>query len=122
MNNQSKSKVKLTAKTQALVESELRRGTSKSRIATLLDVPYDEAVTVIKRVKESVRPDIGDEVRFQFRRYTIVGRIEKLLNNSAVVWIYWNYSDRAMSDVLDERTVVNFKDIQEFVQIAAKQA
>lgn len=122
MSSQSKSKQKLTPKTQTLVENELRRGTSKSRIATLLDVPYDEAVTIIQRVRESVRPEIGDEVKFQFRSYTIVGRIEKLLNNSAVVWIYWNYSDPAMSDVLDERTVVNFKDIEEFVQIAMKQA
>lgn len=122
MSEQRKSKKKLTAKTQAMVESELRRGTSKSRIATLLDVPYDEAVGVIKQVKEAVRPEIGDEVKFQFRSYTIVGRIEKLLNNSAVVWIYWNYSDQAMSDVLDERTVVNFKDIDEFIEITLKQA
>ncbi|MCI5775873.1 MAG: DUF2187 family protein [Aerococcus sp.] len=116
--NKSKSAKKIDKKTQDLVETELRRGTSKSRIATLLDIPYDEAVEVIKAVKENVRPEVGDVVQFKFRGYKIVGEIEKLLNNSAIIKIFWDQSDREMLDVLEERTAVNFKDIDSFVKTA----
>lgn len=109
----------ITADMQALVETELRRGTSKSRIATLLELPYEEAVEVIDQVKVAIRPDVGDEIRFTFRDCEMVGVIEKLLTNSAVVEIYWEYSDEQMRDICENRTIVNFKDIDEFVKISA---
>lgn len=119
--SKSKASKKVDKKTQNLVETELRRGTSKSRIATLLDIPYDEAVEVIKTVKENVRPEVGDVIQFTFRDYKIVGEIEKLLNNSAIVKIFWDQSDKAMLDVLEERTAVNFKDIDNFVEAGKKE-
>lgn len=109
--------IKVTDEMQELVGTELRRGTSKSRIASLLDLPYDEAVEVINAVKESVRPDIGDEIRFTFRDRNMVGKIEKLLTNSAVVRIYWDYSDEEMREICESKTIVNFKDIDEYVRV-----
>lgn len=109
--------IKVTDEMQELVGTELRCGTSKSRIASLLDLPYDEAVEVINTVKESVRPDIGDEIRFTFRERNMVGRIEKLLTNSAVVKIYWDYSDEEMREICESKTIVNFKDIDEYVKV-----
>ncbi|MCZ0716942.1 DUF2187 family protein [Aerococcus kribbianus] len=110
--------IKLTSNMQSLVESELRRGTSKSRIAALLDLSYDDAIEIINEVKESVRPEVGDEIRFSFRDHEMIGIIEKLLTNSAVVEIYWDYSENVMRDICLEKTIVNFKDIKEFVHIA----
>ncbi|AMB94872.1 DUF2187 family protein [Aerococcus sanguinicola] len=110
-------KIKLTPEVQALVETELRRGTNKSRIANLIDLSYEEACAVIDQVKKSVRPDVGDEIKFQFRDCDMTGIIEKLLTNSAVVRIYWDYSNEKMLDICEERTIVNFKDIDEFVNI-----
>lgn len=107
----------LSSNTQSLVKTELRRGTSKSRIANLLDLSYNEAIEVINQVKESIRPEIGDEIRFTFREHDMQGIIEKLLNNSAVVDIYWDYSDNEMREICEEKTIVNFKDIHEYVHI-----
>ncbi|AEA01695.1 MULTISPECIES: DUF2187 domain-containing protein [Aerococcus] len=112
-------KPKITAEMQSLVETELRRGTSNSRIANLLDMPYEQANEIIDTIKESIRPNIGDVVKFQFRTYTIIGEIEKLLTNSAILKIDWSLSSRPARDILEERTVVNFKDIEEYVSIAS---
>ena len=111
--------IKVTPDMQTLVESELRRGTSKSRIASLLELTYEEASEVIDQVNEAIRPDIGDVIRFSFRECSMAGRIEKLLTNSAVVVISWDYSDRTMYDTCEDRTIVNFKDIEEFVNVEA---
>ena len=42
------------------------------------------------------------------------GVIEKLLTNSAIVRINWNHSAERMHDLVEEKTVVNFKDIEGF--------
>ena len=47
--------VKITDETQQLVETELRKGASNSRIANLLDLPYKEAVEIIDTIKEKIR-------------------------------------------------------------------
>ena len=59
--------LKVTKKVQGIVETELRKGTSKSRIAHILGVSYEEVLVVIKRVKDSIRPDVGDRIHFTFR-------------------------------------------------------
>lgn len=97
------------------IEKELRRGTSKSRIAAILKVEFEEAQTLIEQVKLSLRPQIGDRIRFVFRDYYLTGAIIKLLNNSAVVLIDWDVSDQTMRTICNAKTVVNFKDIKEFV-------
>ncbi|WP_028125249.1 DUF2187 family protein [Eremococcus coleocola] len=107
--------VQVTKKQQTLIETELRRGTSKSRIATLLGVDYDECIELIDRVKTKIRPTVGDIIRFTFRGSKMVGTIVKLLTNSAVVEIDWDKSDSAMKDICEDRTIVNFKDIVDFV-------
>ncbi|HCS94061.1 MAG: DUF2187 domain-containing protein [Bavariicoccus seileri] len=109
---------RITKTMRETVETELRKGTSKSRIAHLLDVPYDEAIDIISKIKESIRPEVGDEIRFFFREQQMVGKIEKLLTNSAVVKINWAFSESIMHDICEERTIVNFKDIDEFVVIS----
>lgn len=108
---------KLSKEERALIEKELRRGTSKSRIATLLSVEYDEGLEMIEKVKTSIRPDIGDKIRFTFRGMDMAGIIVKLLTNSAVVEIYWEKSDQVFHDIIEERTIVNFKDIIEFITL-----
>lgn len=107
----------LTDEVQGMVETELRKGTSKSRIAHLLSVPYEEAVDVIEEVRDRIRPDLGDEIQFTFRGHPMVGVIEKLLNNSAVVHIYWSLSDVILQDICEDKTIVNFKDILKFVKV-----
>ena len=87
---------KLSKDERALIEKELRRGTSKSRIATLLNVEYDEGLEMIEKVKASIRPDIGDKITFTFRGMDMTGIIVKLLTNSAVVEIYWDKSDKTL--------------------------
>ena len=72
---------KLSKDQRALIEKELRRGTSKSRIATLLNVDYDEGLEMIEKVKASIRPDIGDKITFTFRAMDMTGIIVKLLTN-----------------------------------------
>lgn len=99
---------------QKLVETELRKGASNSRIANLLDLPYKEAVEIIDTIKENLRPDVGDEIVFSFRDEAMEGTIEKLLTNSAIVKINWDYSAERMHDLMEEKTVVNFKDIEGF--------
>lgn len=47
----------------------------------------------------------------------MVGQIEKLLTNSAVVKIYWEYSDEEMREICESKTIVNFKDIDEYVKV-----
>lgn len=106
---------KIDKETQKLVEVELRKGSSNTRIAKLLDKPYDDAVKLINEIKESIRPEVGEIIKFSFRNEPMQGRIEKLLTNSAVVLIDWDNSSRKMIDLLEERTIVNFKDIEEFV-------
>lgn len=108
---------KLSKDERALIEKELRRGTSKSRIATLLNVEYDEGLEMIEKVKASIRPDIGDKITFTFRGMDMTGIIVKLLTNSAVVEIYWDKSDKTLHDIIEERTIVNFKDIVDFVTL-----
>lgn len=106
--------VKVSQKQQSLIEEELRRGTSKSRIAALLDVSYDECIEMVDYVQEKIRPTVGDIIHFNFREAAMVGTIAKLLTNSAVVDIDWDQSDPMMRDVCEDRTIVNFKDIVSF--------
>ena len=107
--------LKVTQKVQGIVETELRKGTSKSRIAHILGVSYEEVLVVIKRVKDSIRPDVGDRIHFTFREQQMYGVIYKLLSNSAVVIIDWESSTTVMKDICEDRTIVNFKDIIEFL-------
>lgn len=109
-----KEKIKVSTKMQKTVETELRKGSSNSRIAKLLDKPYEEAVKIIDYVKEDVTPELGQIIGFTFRNEPIVGRIERLLENSAVLLIDWSRSSNEMLDLLEERTIVNFKDIEEY--------
>ncbi|WP_018658660.1 DUF2187 family protein [Allofustis seminis] len=108
--------IKITQEVQDLVETELRKGASNSRIANLLELPYKKAVEIIETIKENIRPEVGQVIKFQFRGEYMQGRIEKLLTNSAIVVIDWENSAKRMYDLMEEKTVVNFKDIQEFVE------
>lgn len=105
----------LTRESKELIEKELRRGTSKSRIAALLQLDFEEAQTLIEKVKKSVRPHINDKITFEFRSNHMTGTIIKLLTNSAVVKINWEESEKTMKDICMEKTIVNFKDIIDFV-------
>lgn len=107
--------ISVDGETQKLVKTELRKGSSNSRIAKLLEKPYEEAVKVIDFIKEDIRPEEGQIVKFTFRNEPIVGEIEKLLDNSAIIIIDWERSEKGMQELLEERTVVNFKDIEEFL-------
>ena len=108
--------VKITDETQQLVETELRKGASNSRIANLLDLPYKEAVEIIDTIKEKIRPEVGEDIAFTFRGEHMEGTIEKLLTNSAIVRIDWNNSPKHWYDLMEEKTVVNFKDIDAFLK------
>ena len=112
--------VKVTKKVQAIVETELRKGTTKSRIAHILGISYEEVLIVINKVKDSIRPDVGDRIHFTFRGQQMYGVIHKLLSNSAVVVIDWEASTTVMKDICEDRTIVNFKDIIEFLPDDAK--
>ena len=79
--------------------------------------PYDEGVRIILQVKESIRPEVGNRIRFTFREQEMIGIIYKLLANSAIVVIDWNASNTCMKDICESRTVVNFKDIVEFLPL-----
>lgn len=103
---------KLSKQTRAIIEKELRRGTSKSRIAAILQVEFEEAQKMIDAVKKSIRPEVDDVITFIFRDFLLEGKIVKLLTNSAVVKIDWDVSDQTMRDVCEEKTIVNFKDIK----------
>lgn len=107
----------VTASERKIIERELRRGTSKSRIATILDVDYDKGLTKIESVKDKIRPEVGNQIEFKFRDSKMTGIIIKLLTNSAVVEIYWSKSDITMRDICEDRTIVNFKDIESFVSL-----
>ena len=107
--------LKVTKKVQGIVETELRKGTSKSRIAHILGISYDEVLVVIKRVKDSIRPDVGDRIHFTFREQQMYGVIYKLLSNSAVVIIDWESSTTVMKDICEYSTIVNFKYIIEIL-------
>lgn len=106
---------KITEEVQKLVETELRKGASNSRIANLLELPYKEAVEIIDAVKENIRPEIGEEIYFTFRGEAMQGKIIKLLQNSAIIQIDWENSAKSMYDLMEEKTVVNFKDIEGFI-------
>ena len=108
---------RVTKDIKSTVETELRKGTSKSRIAHLLGVSYEDGVRIIMQVKESIRPEIGNRIRFTFREQEMIGIIYKLLANSAIVVSDWNESNTCMKDICESRTVVNFKDIVEFLPI-----
>lgn len=108
--------VKITDETQELVETELRKGASNSRIANLLDLPYKEAVEIIDAIKEKIRPEIGENIAFTFRGEHMEGTIEKLLTNSAIVVVDWDNSPKHLYDLMEEKTVVNFKDIDAFLK------
>ncbi|MBK0347830.1 DUF2187 domain-containing protein [Aerococcaceae bacterium zg-ZJ1578] len=107
----------LTKETKSIIERELRRGTSKSRIAAILNVDFEEAQKMIETVKKSIRPDLNDVITFNFRDNFMTGTIIKLLTNSAVVKIDWSKSDTIMKDICEERTIVNFKDIIDFISL-----
>lgn len=109
-------KDKITPEIQELVETELRKGASNSRIANLLDLPYKKAVVIIDEIKELIRPEIGENIAFTFREEHMEGTIEKLLTNSAIVKIDWDNSPSHLYDLMEERTVVNFKDIKAFLK------
>lgn len=109
-------KEKITPEIQELVETELRKGASNSRIANLLDLPYKKAVVIIDEIKELIRPEIGENISFTFRGEHMEGTIEKLLTNSAIVKIDWDNSPTHLYDLMEERTVVNFKDIKAFLK------
>ncbi len=109
-------KDKITPKIQKLVETELRKGASNSRIANLLDLPYKEAVVIIDAIKELIRPEVGENIAFTFRDEHMEGTIEKLLVNSAIVKVDWDNSPKHLYDLMEERTVVNFKDIKAFLK------
>lgn len=115
MEGDQMSKPKITDEMQNLVETELRKGASNSRIANLLELPYKEAVDIIETIKESIRPEIGEEIYFSFRGEPMQGKIIKLLQNSAVILIDWDNSAKEMYDLMEEKTVVNFKDIEGFI-------
>lgn len=106
---------KISNETKTMVEGQLRKGTSNSRIASLLGVSYEEALQVVDSIKESIRPELGDKIRFTFRDHKMVGKISKLLTNSAVVEIDWDLSSEIMKDICEDKTIVNFKDIDEFI-------
>lgn len=106
---------KINVKTKNIIEKELRRGTSKSRIAAILKVDFDEAQILIEKVKKSIRPELNEVITFHFRDNLMTGTIIKLLTNSAVVKINWEYSDITMKDVCEDKTIVNFKDIIDFI-------
>lgn len=108
---------KVTESERKIIERELRRGTSKSRIATILDVDYEEGLEKIGSVKDVIRPEVGNQIEFNFRDSKMTGIIIKLLTNSAVVEIYWQKSDITMRDICEDRTIVNFKDIESFVSL-----
>ncbi|XJS11494.1 DUF2187 family protein [Aerococcaceae bacterium WGS1372] len=108
---------KVSANERKIIERELRRGTSKSRIATILNVDYEDGLNKIRSVKDDIRPEIGNQIEFKFRDSKMTGIITKLLNNSAVVEIYWEKSDITMRDICEDRTIVNFKDIESFVSL-----
>lgn len=110
-------KIIVTNDEKKLIEYELRRGTSKSRIATLLEVDYEIALEKIEIVKQDIRPEIGNQITFKFRDSEMTGIITKLLTNSAVVEIYWAKSDPLMKDICEDRTIVNFKDIEAFINL-----
>ena len=103
-------RVKVTKSERELIERELRRGTTKSRIASLLHVNFETGCQMIQRVREQIRPEIGDQIRFTFRQVHMRGTIRKLLTNSAVVDIDWLRSDPTMKDICTSRTIVNFKE------------
>lgn len=107
--------ITVTKKVQGLVERELRKGTNKSRIAHMLGISYDEVIIVIGQVKAALRPHIGDRIHFVFRGQHMYGDIKKLLTNSAVVTIDWEASTTVMKDICTDCTIVNFKDIVEFM-------
>lgn len=107
---------KITPEIQELVETELRKGASNSRIANLLDLPYKEAVEIIDTIKEKIRPKVGEDIAFKFRGEHMEGTIEKLLTNSAIVVIDWDNSPKHLYDLMEEKTVVNFKDIDAFLK------
>lgn len=107
---------KITPEIQDLVETELRKGASNSRIANLLDLPYKEAVEIIDAIKEKIRPEVGEDIAFTFRGEHMEGTIEKLLTNSAIVRIDWDNSPKHLYDLMEEKTVVNFKDIDAFLK------
>ena len=108
-------RVKVTKSERELIERELRRGTTKSRIASLLHVNFETGCQMIQRVREQIRPEIGDQIRFTFRQVHMRGTIRKLLTNSAVVDIDWLRSDPTMKDICTSRTIVNFKDIVAYI-------
>ena len=107
----------VTASERKIIERELRRGTSKSRIATILDVDYEKGLVKIESVKDKIRPEVVNQIEFKFRDSKMTGIIIKLLTNSAVVEIYWSKSDITMRDICEDRTIVNFKDIESFVSL-----
>lgn len=104
---------KISKQDRMTIEKELRRGTSKSRIAAILNVEFEEAQAMIESVKQSIRPEIGDQISFIFRDFVMHGEITKLLTNSAVIKIDWETTDQTMKDVCGDKTIVNFKDIKE---------
>ncbi|MDO5456731.1 MAG: DUF2187 family protein [Atopococcus tabaci] len=106
---------KVSPKMKELVKTELRKGSSNSRIAKLLEKEYEEAVQIIDYIKEIIRPEVGQVIEFTFRDEKMVGTIENLLDNSSVVKIDWTRSEKGMHELLEDKTIVNFKDIEGYL-------
>ena len=66
---------------------------------------------LVKRYEE-----YGENIAFKFRGEHMEGTIEKLLTNSAIVVIDWDNSPKHLYDLMEEKTVVNFKDIDAFLK------
>lgn len=113
--SEEKKAPKVSPKMKELVKTELRKGSSNSRIAKLLEKEYEEAVEIIDYIKEIIRPEVGQVIEFTFREEKMIGTIENLLDNSSVVKIDWNRSEKGMHELLEDKTIVNFKDIEGFL-------
>ena len=98
-----------------MVEVELRKGTSRTRIAHLLDVSYDQVLVLIERIKQDIWLQVGQHIRFTFRGQQLVGTITRLLTNSAIVTINWQQCGDLMKGVCEDKVAVNFKDIDAFI-------
>ena len=90
---------RVTKEIKSTVETELRKGTSKSRIAHLLGVPYEEGVQIITQIKESIRPEVGNRIRFTFREQEMIGIIWKLLAILRILWNFYRLKNRGRSKV-----------------------
>ena len=52
---------------RVLWKRNFEKGRANREFAHLLGVSYDEGVRIILQVKESIRPEVGNRIRFTFR-------------------------------------------------------